>query len=92
MRSLNTSIFLYACESWTVTAELEEESDDKQHQWHEHRDQNKRTEAWDCYKLQVPWLSYNWWGFQAWDALKDSKDNSSIVKAETSLEWQVYFS
>ena len=37
-------------------------------------------------------LSYNWWGFQAWDTLHDSTDNSSIDKVETSLEWQVYFS
>ena len=43
-------------------------------------------------KLQIPGLSYNWWGFQAWDTVQDSIDNSSIGKAETSLEWQVYFS
>ena len=31
-------------------------------------------------------------GFQAWDTLQDSTGNSSIDKAETSLEWQEYFS
>ena len=55
-------------------------------------DQSKWTEAWDCHKLQVPGLSYNWWGFQARDILQDSTDNSSIDKVETSLEWQEYFS
>ena len=43
------------------------------------------------WKLQVPGLSYNWWGFQAWDTLQNNTDNSSIDKAETSLEWQEYF-
>ena len=42
--------------------------------------------------FQVPGLSYNWWGFQAWDTLQDSTDNSSTDKTETSLEWQEYFS
>ena len=37
-------------------------------------------------------ISYNWWGFQAWDTLQDSTDNSSIDKAETNLDWQEYFS
>ena len=37
-------------------------------------------------------LSYNWWGFQAWDTLQSSTDNSSTDKVETSLEWQEYFS
>ena len=46
------------------------------------------TEAGDGHKLQVPGLSYNWWGFQAWGALRDSTDNSGIDKVETSLEWQ----
>ena len=31
-------------------------------------------------------LSHNWWGSQAWDTLQDSTDNSSIDKAETSLD------
>ena len=31
-------------------------------------------------------------GFQAWDTLQNSTDNSSIDKVETSLEWQEYFS
>ena len=44
------------------------------------------------HKLQVPWLSYNWWGSQAWDALQDSTGNSSINEIETRLEWQEYFS
>ena len=39
-----------------------------------------------------PATSYNWCGFQAWDTLQDSTDNSSIDKHETSLEWQEYFS
>ena len=46
---------------------------DKQHQQHQHRNQNKWTEAWDCHKLQVPRLSYNWWGSQAWDALQGNR-------------------
>ena len=69
----------------------EDQADDK-HQWHQHRDQSEWTEAWDSHKLQIPGLNYNWWGFQAWDTLQDSTDNSSIVKAETSLNWQEYFS
>ena len=32
------------------------------------------TEAWDSHKLQVPVLSYNWWGFHALDTLQDSTD------------------
>ena len=32
------------------------------------------------------------WGFQAWDTLQDSTVNSSIDKAETSLEWQEHLS
>ena len=69
----------------------EDQANDKQHQWHQHRDQGKWTEAWDCHKLQVPGLSYNWWGFQAWDTLQDSTDNSSTDKVETSLGWHEYF-
>ena len=42
--------------------------------------------------FSYPGLSYNWWGFQAWDTLQDSTDNSSTDKAETSLDWQEYFS
>ena len=60
--------------------------------WHQHRDQSEWTEAWDCHKLQEPGLSYSWWGFQAWDTLQDSTDNSRIDKVETSLEWHEYFS
>ena len=45
------------------------------------------TEAWDSHKHQIPGLSYNWWGFQVWDTLQDSTGNSSIDKAETSLDW-----
>ena len=44
------------------------------------------------HKLQVSRFSYKWWGFKAWDTLQDSTDNSSIDKAETSLEWQEYIS
>ena len=70
----------------------EDQAGDKQHQWHQHRDQSEWTEAWNSHKLQVLGISYNWWGFEAWDTLKDSTDNSSIDKAETSLESQKYFS
>ena len=52
---------------------------DKHRQWHRHRDQSKWTEAWDSHKLQVPRLTYNWWGFQARDTLQDSSDNSSMT-------------
>ena len=31
----------------------EDQADDKQHQWHQHRDQSEWTEAWDSHKLQV---------------------------------------
>ena len=70
----------------------EYKADDKKHQWHPRSDQNKVTDAWDCHQLQVPGLSYNWWGFQAWDTLQDSTDNSSIDKVVTNLEWQKYLS
>ena len=40
----------------------------------------------------LTWIFFNWWGFQAWHTLQDSTDNSSIDKAETSLEWQEYCS
>ena len=36
-------------------------------------------------------LSYNWWGFQAWDTLQESTDNCSTDNTKTSLEWQKYF-
>ena len=55
-------------------------------------DWSQWTEAWDSHKLRVPGLSLNWWRFQAWDTLRDCTDNSGIDKAETSLEWQEYFS
>ena len=69
----------------------EDQADDKQHQWHHHRDQSEWTEAWDNHKLQIPGLSYNWWGFQAWDTLFNSTENSGIDMAETSLAGQEYF-
>ena len=69
----------------------EDQADGEQHRWHQHTDQNNGL-AWDCHKLQVPWLSYNWRGLQARDTRQDSTDNSSIDKVETSLEWQGYFS
>ena len=47
-------------------------------------------QAWDCHKLQVPGLSYKWWGFQALNTLQNNTDNSSTDK--TSLEWREYFS
>ena len=37
----------------------EDLADDKQHQWHQHRDQSKWTEAWNSHKLQIPGLGYN---------------------------------
>ena len=37
-------------------------------------------------------ISINWWGFQARDTLQYCTDNSNIDKAETTLEWQEYFS
>ena len=70
----------------------EDQADNKQHQWHQHRDQSEWTEALDSHKFQIPGLSYKWWGFQARDTLRDSTDNSSTDKVETSLEWQEYFS
>ena len=69
----------------------EDQADDK-HQWHQHRDRSEWTEAWDSHKLQIPGLSYNWWGFQAWVTLQDNISNSSIDKAKTNLDWQEYFS
>ena len=63
-----------------------------QHQCYQHRDQSEWTEGWNSHKFQIPGLNYNWWGFQALDTLQDSTDNSSIVKAETSLDRQEYFS
>ena len=56
------------------------------------RDQSKRTEAWNCHKLQVPGLSYNWWGFQARDTLQDSTGNNSTDKVENQFGRQEYFS
>ena len=71
----------------------EDQAEDKQQQWHQHRDQSKWTETWDSHKFQVPGLSYNWWGFRAWDTLWDSTGNSSSIdKVEISLEWQEHFS
>ena len=55
-------------------------------------DQSKWTEAWDSHKLQIPGLTYDWLGFQAWDTLQDSTDDSSIDKVETSLERQEHLS
>ena len=37
----------------------EDEADDKQRQWHQHRDRSEWTEALDSHKLQIPGLSYN---------------------------------
>ena len=37
----------------------EDQADDKQHQWHQHRGQSKWTKARDSHKLQMPGLSYN---------------------------------
>ena len=37
----------------------EDQADDKQYQWHQHRDQSERTETSDSHTLQIPGLSYN---------------------------------
>ena len=37
----------------------EDLADDKQHQWHQHRDHSEWTEAGDSHKLQISWLSQN---------------------------------
>ena len=37
-------------------------------------------------------LNCIWRGFQAWDTLQDSTDDSSIAKVETVLERQEHFS
>ena len=42
-----------------------------------HRDQSKWTEAWDYHRLQVPGLSYNWWGFQARDTVGHTRTQNS---------------
>ena len=47
-----------------------------------------QAEAWDSHKLLVPGVSCIWRGFQAWDTLQDSTDDSSIDKNEISLERQ----
>ena len=57
----------------------EDQADDKEHQWHQHRDQSKWTETWDCHKIQVPGLSYNWWVFQIWDTLQDSTQTTAAL-------------
>ena len=36
----------------------EDQTDDKQCQWHPERDKGKRTEVGQCNKLQVPWSSW----------------------------------
>ena len=36
----------------------EDQTDDKQCQWHSERDKGKRTEVGHCNKLQVPWSSF----------------------------------
>ena len=36
-----------------------------------------KIEAWDSHMLEIPGLSYNWWGFQAWDTPQDGADNRS---------------
>ena len=33
----------------------------------------------DSHKLQIPGLSYNLWGFQAWDTLQDSTDKTAAM-------------
>ena len=35
----------------------EDQTDDKQRQWHPERDKGKRTEVGRCNKLQIPWSS-----------------------------------
>ena len=49
-------------------------------------------EASDSYKLHVSGLRCICRGFQTWDTLQDSTDDSSIYKFEASLERQEHFS
>ena len=63
----------------------EDQLDDKQPQRHQHRDQSEWTEARDSHMLQVPRLSYNWLGFQAWHAVQNSTDDSRIDKVKPVL-------
>ena len=58
----------------------ENQADDKQHQWHQHRDQSERTEAWDSHKLQVPRLSFSWWGFQAWVLSRIAQTTAALTR------------
>ena len=90
-RADNSNIIAAIALTWTMTITLSACYNVKD-QRHQTGDQRKQTEAWDSHKLQLPWLSCIWWGFQAWDSLQDSTDNSSIDKVETSLEWQERFS
>ena len=53
-----------------------------QHQRHQQGNLSKRA---DSQKLQVPGLSCIRRGFQAWDTLQDSIDDSSLDNVETSL-------
>ena len=64
----------------------------KQHQRQQQGDQSKQREACDNHKLQMPGLSCFWRGFQAWDTLQDSTDDSIIDKVETSMERQEHLS
>ena len=62
------------------------------HQWHQHGDQSKWTEAGDSHKPQVPGLSFIQQWFKAWYIVQDSADDTSTDKVETSLERQEHFS
>ena len=63
-----------------------------QRQQHQQWDLSNQAEALDRHKLQVPRLSCIRKGFQAWNTLQDSIDDSSLDKVETSLERQEHFS
>ena len=43
-----TVICTVFCTAWRYR---EVQADDTQHQWHQHKDQSKRTEAWDSHDL-----------------------------------------
>ena len=70
----------------------ENQANDKQHQWHQHRNQNKWKEAWDCHKLQVPGLSYNWCGFQAKILSRIAETTAALTRLNPVWNDREYFS
>ena len=45
------------CTRYKMEISREDQTDDKQCQWHPERDKGERTEVGHCNKLQVPWSS-----------------------------------